>query len=132
MLKELEKTKKDYGKPYRHLFINRKEFIILIYLGIIFIKLIYSVFKKGIQNSISYLVVLIIYSIFVFFTFRRNKIATWIMIISILLSGVGGFLIGALLTPIDQIAMKVIFILLGIYFIQGGIKLISEERRRGL
>ena len=55
MLKESEKAIKDYGKPYRRVFINRKEVIILSYLAIIFLKFIYSIFKKGIQNSIEYL-----------------------------------------------------------------------------
>ena len=108
--------------------VNRKRFIILSYLCMITIQLFYSIVLRGIQNSTIYLLMLIVYSTLIFLVFKGNKIATWIVIVSVLLSGVGAFLIGVFLIAVNQATMKVTFILLGLYFICGGIKLLTGEK----
>ncbi|OPY75704.1 MAG: hypothetical protein A4E64_01817 [Syntrophorhabdus sp. PtaU1.Bin058] len=106
--------------------VNRRKIILLSYLCIITVQLFYSIGLKGIQNSTIYLLMLIVYSILTFLTFRGNKIAAWVVIVSILLSGIGAFLIGIFFITINQVTIKVTFILLGLYFMYGGIKLLSE------
>jgi predicted membrane channel-forming protein YqfA (hemolysin III family) len=93
------------------------------------IQFLYSLDMSGIEHSIPYLLMLIVYSTLAFLIFRGNKIAMWIITVSILLSGIGAFLIGVFLIDTNQLAMKAIFILLGLYFIYGGIQLISGRNR---
>ncbi len=107
----------------------RRKVIILSYPFMITLQLIYSIVSRSIRDSIPGLLMLIAYSTLSFLTFRGNKIATWIVIASVLLSGVGSFLIGVFLIPISEVAMKAIFILLGLYFIYGGIELLSGGQR---
>jgi len=111
--------------------VNRRKIIILSYLCTITIQLFYSIVLKGIQNSTIYLLMFIVYSTLTFLTFRGNKIAAWVVIVSILLSGIGAFLIGLFFIAINQATIKVTFILLGLYFMYSGIKLLSEVKATG-
>ena len=104
---------------------HKKSVILLSYPCMIAVQLVYSIVTKGVKNSMPYLLMLLVYSALTFFAFRGNKIAAWIVIISVLLSGIGTFLIGVLLVTANQAAMKTIFVLLGLYFIYGGIALLS-------
>jgi len=87
-------------------------------------QLIYSIVTRGVKDGMPYLLMLVVYSTLTFLAFRGNKIATWIVIISVLLSGIGTFMIGVFLIAVNQAAMKTIFVLLGLYFIYGGIALL--------
>ena len=107
---------------------NINMFIILSYLGMIILQFVYSIVSKGIEKSIAYLLVLIMYSIIVFFTHRGNRIARWIINISVLLSGISTFLVGVFYVTADQAIMKGIFIFVGLYFTIGGIKLLCGWR----
>jgi len=111
-------------------YVNRKRFVILSYLFMITIQLFYSAFSRGVKNSALYFIMLILYSILSFLAFKGNKVATWMVIISIFLSGIGTFLIGIFLIPINQATMKVTSVLLGLYFIYAGIELVSGEKKR--
>jgi ribose/xylose/arabinose/galactoside ABC-type transport system permease subunit len=88
------------------------------------VQLIYSIVTRGIKNSMPYLLMLMAYSTLTFLAFRGNKIAAWIVIISVLVSGIGTFLIGIFLVAVNQVAMKSIFVLLGLYYIYGGVTLL--------
>ena len=104
--------------------IHKERIIVISYPCMIAIQLLYSIVARGIQHSIPYLLMLIVYAALAFLTFRGNKIAMWIVTVSVLLSGIGTFLIGVFLIAVNQGAMKAAFILLGLYFIYGGIKLL--------
>ena len=104
--------------------IHRKGVIILSYPCMIAAQLIYSIVTRGVKDGMPYLLMLVVYSTLTFLAFRGNKIATWIVIISVLLSGIGTFMIGVFLIAVNQAAMKTIFVLLGLYFIYGGIALL--------
>ena len=111
--------------------IHKKDIIILSYPCMIAAQLIYSIVTRGIKDSVPYLLVLMVYSTLTFLAYRGNNIATWVVIISVLLSGIGTFLIGVFLIAVNQAAMKTIFVLLGSYFIYGGIALLGRGRNVG-
>ena len=103
---------------------RKKSVIVLSYPCMIAVQLIYSIATRDIKGSMPYLLMLMVYSALTFLVFRGNKIATWIVIISVLMSGTGTFLIGVFLIAVNQAAMKTIFLLLGLYFIYSGIALL--------
>ena len=109
--------------------VNKKLFIILSYVCFLGIQLFYSTITRGLGRSADYLLILAVYGLLAFLAYRGNRASTWIMIVSVLLSGVGAFGVGVLFVSVDQLAMKVIFILLGVYFLYGGVKLMSIARK---
>ena len=58
------------------------------------IQFFYSIALQGIEASYGYLLMLTVYSALALFTYKGSNIATWIIIVSVLLSGAGAFLMG--------------------------------------
>jgi len=94
-----------------------------------------TVFLAKESNHIKYyrLLSIVIYGILSIYVYRKNKIATWIMTFLISISGLGGLLIGIFLIGTAQLFLKILFIILGIYFISCGLSLLrktaSEDSR---
>ncbi len=113
----------------RDFMLAKKRNIILIYLLLVCIKTAHAIITSKYRYvTIGYSSVLILYGILAALIYRGNKIANWIMIVLILLSGVGSTFIGIALVPFDQIVVKSFITLIGVYFIYGGFRLIAFER----
>lgn len=107
--------------------ITRKQLILLSYPCMITVQFFYAALSGGIRVGIPYLLMLIVYGAFSFLALRGNGIAAWVMIASILVSGVGTVLVGVFVIAAAQAAIKATFILLGLYFIYGGIDLLFSQ-----
>ncbi len=93
---------------------------------------IYSVAKSGVRKSILYLVALLVYSVLALFSIKGSKtgrIATYLIIAFVLMTAANCLFVGIFIAPVEQLAFKIISILLGAYFICCGIMLIVEEKR---
>ena len=73
--------------------------------------------------------VLLSYFVLSYLTYKRNVIAAWVMVILLLLSGVTTFSIGILTVPIAQYMIKYLYIIMGAYFLYGGIILLKSIRK---
>jgi hypothetical protein len=102
-------------------------FLCVIFLGIISLGLFgnYTVIQYLSYNQLLILKILsfVTYSVIAFFTYRGVKIARWLMAAIILISGIHAFILSMFGTGWHQYIMKPSFIILGIYFIFGGIVL---------
>jgi hypothetical protein len=104
----------------------KRKTILLVYLLLVCIKTLHAIVtSKYIGEN---LFVLVVYGVLVALIYRGNKIANWIMILLILLSGVGSSLIGIALVPFKQYVVKTFLTVIGLYFIYGGLRLIAIER----
>ncbi len=114
----------------KHDFILAKRTVIIVaYLLLVCIKTVHAILtSKYDEVIIGYLSVLIMYGILVALIYKGNKIANWIMIVLILVSGVGSAFIGIALVPLDQFVVKSFMTLIGLYFIYGGFRMIAFER----
>ncbi len=107
----------------------KKNIILLVYLLLVCVKTLHAIItSKYSEVSIENLFVLIVYGVLVALIYKGNKIANWIMIVLILISGIGSSVIGIALVPFNQLITKSFLTLIGIYFIYGGIKLIAIAR----
>ena len=107
----------------------KKKTILFIYLLMVCIKTLHAIITSKYSDvTVGNLFVLILYGVIVSLIYKGNKIANWIMIVLILLSGVGSTMIGIALVPFDQFVVKLFLTLIGIYFIYGGIRLITLSR----
>jgi uncharacterized membrane protein YfcA len=70
----------------------------------------------------------LIYGVASFLTYRRNKIASWVMIFALLLSGTLGLILGVFLVSLSQLVLKTVFTTLGVYFIYGSYKLYQARK----
>ncbi len=104
----------------------KKNIILLVYLLLVCIKTLRAIITS--KYIIENLFVLIVYGVLVALIYKGSKIANWIMIVLILISGIGSSVIGIALVPFDQLITKSFLMLIGIYFIYGGIKLITIAR----
>jgi len=55
--------------------------------------------------------------------YRKNMVACWLMIVYLFLTGVAGLLMGIFKIPLSQIVLKVLFLVLGVYFAFGSYRL---------
>jgi hypothetical protein len=101
--------------------------ILIAYVVVIAYKLTYLLLYPPMNKSIYMYVTftLIFYCFMSFLAYRKNKIASWLMIFSLFLSGVGGLIIGVFIIPLSQTILKTAFTLFGIYFLFGSYKLYS-------
>jgi len=70
----------------------------------------------------------LLYSVFTYLALKKNKIALWIMAISIFVPGVLGFITGVFFVSISQYLIKPLFIIISAYFIFGGIILLPLKK----
>jgi len=112
--------------------ISQKQFILLTFLFIIVVTLLYSIVYSQETNTIKVVrfIALVIYSLLALLTHKNNKVATFVLAIFILLSGVGTLIV-AFLIGLDQLVLKVFFFLIGGYFSYGGVRLIKIGRETG-
>ena len=90
--------------------------------------LIYS--QESDSMKIFRLVLFLVYCVLSFFAYKGNKIATFVMAISILLSGIGALAVCTYVVSVDKITLQImIAIVIGVYFIWGGIMLIQGIRK---
>ena len=64
-----------------------------------------------------------------YMTYKRNIIAAWIMVFILSLAGISIFLFGIFAVPIAEYKIKSLSILMGAYFIYGGIILFKSIRK---
>jgi len=112
--------------------ISQKQFILLTFLFIILLTLLYSIFYSQETNTIKLVrfIALGIYSLLALLTNKNNKVATYVLAVFILLSGLGTLIV-AFLIGLDQLVSKIFFFLIGGYFSYGGIRLINIGRETG-
>jgi len=112
--------------------ISQKQFILLAFLFIIVVTLLYSIFYSQETNTIKLVrfIALVIYSLLALLTHKNNKVATFVLAIFILLSGLGTLIV-AFLIGLDQLVSKLFFFLIGGYFSYGGVRLIKIGRETG-
>ena len=102
--------------------------ILISYLVVIFYKVTYSLFYLSTNKAMYWIgpFALFFYCFISYLAYRRNKIALWLMIFSLFVSGMGGLILGIFTVPISQIALKIIFTVVGIYFVFGTFKLYTS------
>jgi len=61
-------------------------------------------------------------------TYKKIKVALWLMAFTLLVGGISGFLVGVIHVPMSQYYFKPIAIILGLYFTYGGIMLIKDKQ----
>lgn len=94
--------------------------ILIAYIAIIGYKLMYVLLHSPTNTSILlYCSSFILYCFISYWAYRGNKIAFWFMALSLLLSGLGGLVIGVFWVPLSQIILKTVFVVLGAYFVFG-------------
>ena len=101
--------------------------ILVVYLVVISYKLTYLLLYPPMNKSICVYVTftLIFYCFISYWAYQKNKFASWLMIFSLLFSGMGGLILGVFMVPLSQIILKIVFTLLGIYFVFGSYKIYS-------
>lgn len=111
---------------------REKIFILLSFLSLCGIKFLYSIFysQENIKFKILRITALLVYASLSFFAYKTSKVATFIMAIVILFSGLGS-LTTVWFISTEQLQLKIIYLLIGGFFIYGGIRLISIGRRDG-
>ena len=112
---------------------HTKIFIILSFLCLKLAAVLDYISRNGIRAGFFYVLVFAAYGCLAFLSFRPTRIgriATYVMIISMFLVALGGFA-GGVVVPAERIALRVVCIVLGIYFVGSGIVLIFHERSFG-
>jgi hypothetical protein len=107
-----------------------KMFIVWVYLLIALVKVVYSIVStQGDNNYTLYAIIaLIVNSIIAYFVYRNNKIATMIMSLLILLTGISALMLG-LVMSFNQPYFKIFSIVAGILFCCGAITLYSCQKK---
>ena len=102
--------------------------ILISYLVVVAVKISYTLFHSSSDNSIYWIgpIALIIYCLLSYFAYRKNKIASWLIILLIFACGIGLLIIGIIMVPISQIFFKIISIVFGIYFVLGSYKILCS------
>ena len=72
---------------------------------------------------------LVSYFVLAYLTYRRNIIAGWAMVFFLFLSGISSILFGLFAVPIAQYILKLFGVILGAYFLYGGIILFKSIRK---
>ena len=109
--------------------IDKKIFILFTFLFVIGTKFFYSLIFTAESNRLKLLrfISLAFLLILSFFSLRNNRVVTILLAILILISGIGSLSI-SFFVGLDQLSLKLIFILIGAYFVYGGVRLIIMER----
>lgn len=81
-------------------------------------------YMSHVQLLVLKLVAFTIYLLLAYLSIRDFKVATWVIATLILLSGVGSALIGMFKIGWHQYLLKPYFVILGFYYIFGGVSLI--------
>ncbi len=105
--------------------VKRKAFILGTFWFTLLLKMGYSFYYSGESAYLKLLRIfaVLVFGILSFFSLRNRKRPTVIMGGVITLSGLGGVIVGAII-PLSQTLSKLTFILVGSYFLYGGIRLI--------
>ena len=106
-----------------------RSIILSIFLGFSFARLCYSILTENSRIVIlSSFVALIVYAVLSFYTHKDFKIPTLIMAAIILVSGLWTVFLGIVVVNYEQLVLKIVFILVGLYFCCGGIVLFRNAR----
>ena len=110
---------------------REKIFLLVSFLFVCGIKFLYSIFysQESIKLKILRIAGLLVFASFSFLAYKGNKIATLIMAIVILFSGLGSLAVAGFIS-LEQLDLKIVFVLVGGFFTYGGIKLIIIARRK--
>ena len=113
-------------------FLSDQKTIILVFLSVSLIGIIGFIFYKDLAYTVSLPYNLLFalkilsftaYAVIAYFTFKGIKIFRWLMAVIVLLTGIHGSILGILGIEWRQYFIKPYFIVLGLYFIFGGIVL---------
>ena len=98
--------------------------ILITYVAFSVYKLIYVLLYPSTDKSVYlYGSIALINCLVSYGAYRKNIIASWLMIIFLFLTGLAGLLLGVFMVPLSQIILKAVFIVLGVYFAFGSYKL---------
>ena len=97
--------------------------VLVVYLLLRCVQLIYSFFHKSESTFLTSGRGLTLVAAFAmsYLTYKRNPIAAWAMVVFLSLHGISIFLFGIFAVPVTQYLMKSCSIILGGYFVYGGV-----------
>ena len=98
--------------------------ILITYIAFSVYKLIYVlVYPSQDKSAYLYGSIAAINCLISYGAYRKNMIASWLMIVCLSLTGAGGLLIGVFTVPVSQVVLKAVFIVFGGYFAFGSYRL---------
>ncbi len=106
--------------------------VLVVFISVNVVKFMYSILylqESFHIRSLRFLAI-VIFCLLSFYSYKNNKIATWIMGFIILVTGVGSLVLGIILVSTKQLTLKILFIILGVYLCYGSIKLIKSYKER--
>ncbi len=111
--------------------LTEKNLILISFLSLQLIKDIYSFIymQEGTSFRILRIVALLIYAVLSFLTYKKNTMATIILAITIIVSGLGSLTV-AFFMGYDQLTLKITSVILGVVFSICGIKLLIIQKKK--
>ena len=107
-------------------------FILVVYFGLKITQVLYSslILKETGVTLTGRIFGLAVPVLLTFFAIKEFRFAQWLMALTVLVAGVSGLFTGLFLVPFSQYFLKVIFIILGIYFSYGGYILVKTTKEK--